>query len=73
MEHPVPRHPEVVVEVHDVEDDFLALCRVSRALRGAGHGREVDAFLDEALGAARPLLATCGRWVRLVSPAGARG
>lgn len=72
MSEITPRHGEVTVEVDDVEDAFVAVCRVSRALRLAGYGSEVDAFLDEALDAGEPTLSTCGRWVRLVTPAAPR-
>ncbi|HTZ09000.1 MAG TPA: hypothetical protein VMB72_08000 [Acidimicrobiales bacterium] len=72
MSEITPRHGEVTVEVDDVGDAFVAVCRVSRALRRSGYGSEVDAFLDEALAAGEPTLPTCGRWVRLVTPAAPR-
>jgi hypothetical protein len=59
------RHPDVQVELVGTDGNaFAVLGAVSKALKGAGHGDEVPAFMAEATsGDYDHLLATVMRWV----------
>jgi hypothetical protein len=62
---PQIRHPEITVPLTGTDGNaFAVLAAVRAALRSAGHGDEVAAFLAEATsGDYQHLLATCMRWV----------
>jgi hypothetical protein len=59
------RFPDVEVELIGSDGNaFAVLGNVSKALRRAGHGDEVSAFMAEATaGDYDHLLGTCMRWV----------
>jgi hypothetical protein len=59
------RFPDVEVELVGSDGNaFAVLGNVSKALRRAGHGDVVSAFMDEATaGDYDHLLGTCMRWV----------
>ncbi len=65
--NPTPqiRHPEITVQLTGTDGNaYAVLGAVQKALRRAGHGDEVAAFLAEATsGDYHHLLATCMRWV----------
>lgn len=47
--HTEPKFPEIVVQLSGEDGNaFAILGRVSKALRRAGHGDAVKAFMDEA-------------------------
>lgn len=60
-----PRHPEISVQLSGTNGNAIALMtKVTRALREAGHGDEVNEFMSEALSADyQNVLATIARWV----------
>jgi hypothetical protein len=60
-----PRFPEVEVQLSGEDGGaFSILARVGTALRRAGHGDQVDAFMAEAMdGDYDHLLRTCMAWV----------
>lgn len=62
---PKVRYPAVVVQLTGIDGNaFAILGAVQRALRRAGHGHQVAAFLAEATsGDYQHLLQTCLRWV----------
>jgi hypothetical protein len=65
--NPTPqiRHPEITVQLTGNDGNaYTILGTLQKALRKAGHGDEVAAFLTEATsGDYDHLLATCMRWV----------
>jgi len=69
-----PRFPQVIFPLpNDTVEALPIVAGVSRALREAGHGSEVDAFCKEALsGDYVHVFATIGRWVT-VPDVGSRG
>jgi uncharacterized protein YidB (DUF937 family) len=60
-----PKFPDVEVQLSGCDGNaFAVLGYVKRALRNAGHGDQVDAFMTEATdGDYNHLLATAMRWV----------
>lgn len=62
-----PRFPEVEVPlVGEDGNAYAILGRVAKALRRAGHGNQVDAYMAEATaGDYDALLATTMRWVQV--------
>jgi hypothetical protein len=62
---PEIRHPEITVQLTGNDGNAYAILgAIQKALRKAGHGDEVAAFLAEATsGDYAHLLATCMRWV----------
>lgn len=59
------RHPDVEVEIED-GNAFAVIGAVSKALRRAGYGDEVEAFRTEATsGDYDHLLQTAMRWVEI--------
>ena len=63
-----PRSPGVQVQLTGQDGNaFGVIGKVNRALRQAGHGDRVEAFIAEATaGDYEHLLSTVGRWVEVV-------
>jgi hypothetical protein len=62
------RFPDVEVQLTGTDGNaFAILGRVTQALKRAGHGDQVDAFMEEATaGNYDQLLATCMKWVEVL-------
>ena len=61
------KHPEIDVQLSGTDGNAFALMgQVTKALKRAGHGDEVDAFRAEAMsGDYDHLLQTCAAWVNV--------
>ena len=59
------KYPEIEVQLTGLDGNaFVLMAAVTRALRQAGKGAEVNAFMDEAMsGDYQHLLRVCQTWV----------